>query len=313
MPKFALLFPGQGAQYVGMGRKMVEQYPEARRVFEEAEEALGFSLGRLCFEGPEEELNLTVNTQPAVVATSLACLAVFEKRAQPPMAVAGLSLGEYSALVAAGSLSCGEAVTLVRKRGQYMQEVVPPGKGAMAAIIGLAREKVVEVCNQAQAYGVVEPANFNCPGQVVISGEREAVEKAAELARTAGARRVVYLPVSAPFHSSLLRPAGEKIARELERADLRDASLPVVANVSADYLTRKEEIKAGLVKQVSQPVLWEETLYRLAKDGVDTFIEIGPGKALSGFVKKTLPGATTLNISDPASLAKTLDYLEEVD
>lgn len=313
MSKMALLFPGQGAQYVGMGKELAAQYPEARAVFAEADEALGMPLSRLCFEGPEEELLLTTNTQPAVVATSLACLSIFQKRVQEPVAaVAGLSLGEYSALVAAGSLSCGTAVSLVRKRGEYMQEVVPPGEGAMAAIIGLARDEVIRVCNEAEEYGVVAPANFNCPGQVVISGEREAVEKAKEIAKNAGARRVINLAVSAPFHSPLLKPAGEKMARELARAPLEDARLPLVANVSADYLTRKDEIKGALVKQVSEPVLWEETLYKLARDGVEIFIEIGPGRVLSGFVRKTVPHATTLNIDDPTSLAKTLDHLEEV-
>ena len=313
MAKMAFLFPGQGAQYVGMGKELAAQYPEARAVFAEADEALGMPLSRLCFEGPEEELHLTVNTQPAVVVTSLACLAVFQKKlGERAAAVAGLSLGEYSALVAAGSLSCGTAVTLVRKRGEYMQEVVPPGKGAMTAIIGLDREEVIRLCREAAAYGVVAPANFNCPGQVVISGEKNAVAKARDMARKAGARRVIDLPVSAPFHSPLLKPAGEKMARELEQAPLEDARLPLVANVSAAYLTRKEEIKGALVKQVSEPVLWEETLRRLARDGVEIFVEIGPGRALSGFVRKTVPGATTLNVDDPTSLARALDQLEEV-
>ena len=226
MSKMALLFPGQGAQYVGMGKELAAQYPEARAVFAEADEALGMPLSKLCFEGPEEELLLTTNTQPAVVATSLACLAIFQKRVREPVAaVAGLSLGEYSALVAAGSLSCGTAVSLVRKRGEYMQEVVPPGEGAMAAIIGLPRDEVIRVCNEAEEYGVVAPANFNCPGQVVISGEREAVEKAKEIAKNAGAKRVINLAVSAPFHS-LVKTGGEKMARELAKAPLGDTRPP---------------------------------------------------------------------------------------
>ena len=313
MAKVALLFPGQGAQYVGMGKELAEQYPEARAIFEEADDALGFSLGRLCFEGPEEELMLTINTQPAIVAVSLACLAVFQGRTQvPTTAVAGLSLGEYSALVAAGSFSPGTAVALVRKRGEFMQEVVPPGKGAMAAIIGLTRNDVQMVCQAAQIYGVVEPANFNCPGQVVLTGEKDAVEKAGEFAQAAGAKRVIKLPVSAPFHSRLLIPAAKKMARELMAVDISDANLPVVANVSANYLTIKEDIKEALVKQVSKPVLWEETLRKLAQDGINIYIEIGPGKTLAGFVRRTIPQATTLNIYNSLSLAKTLDYLEEV-
>lgn len=313
MAKIALLFPGQGSQYMGMGWELARQYQEARAVFQEADDALGFPLGLLCFEGPEEELMLTINTQPAVVAVSLACLAVFRGRAQvPTAAVAGLSLGEYSALVAAGSISCGTAVALVRKRGEFMQEVIPPGKGAMAAVIGLSRREVAEVCRKAGFYGVVEPANYNCPGQIVLTGEKPAVEMAVEFAQTAGARRVVNLAVSAPFHSRLLLPAGRKMARELMRADITDAVLPVVANVSADYLTTKEDIKEALVKQVSKPVLWEETLRKLHGDGINIYIEIGPGRTLTGFVRRTIPGATTLNIHNSHSLAKTLDYLEEV-
>ncbi|NLP17482.1 MAG: ACP S-malonyltransferase [Firmicutes bacterium] len=313
MAKIALLFPGQGAQYIGMGQELAEQYSEAKAIFREADDALGFPLGRLCFEGPEEELMLTINTQPAVVAVSLACLAAFRGRAQvPTTAVAGLSLGEYSALVAAGSISCGTAVALVRKRGEFMQEVIPPGKGAMIAVIGLARREVVEVCRLAGTHGVVEPANYNCPGQIVLTGETAAVEKAAELARFAGARRVVRLPVSAPFHSRLLIPAARKMAQELMTIDINDAAVPIVANVNANYLTMKEDIKKALVKQVSNPVLWEETLSRLHRDGINIYIEIGPGRSLAGFVRRTIPGATILNIYNSLSLAKTLDYLGEV-
>jgi [acyl-carrier-protein] S-malonyltransferase len=312
MNKCAFLFPGQGAQYVGMGKDLAQQYPEAKQIFAEADETLNYSLSRLCFEGPEDKLSLTENTQPAVVAASLACLAVFRKRAPQAVAVAGLSLGEYSAVVAAGALTCGDGIKLVQKRGRYMQDAVPVGRGGMAAIIGLERQVVLRVCDEAEDYGVVAPANYNCPGQVVISGERPAVEKAAELARIAGARRVINLAVSAPFHSVLLEPVEGKMAEEFERASFHNPSLPVVANINANYIYSKEGIKEALVKQITHPVLWEESLYKLAKDGVKFFIEVGPGRVLSGFVKKTVPGAVVCNVYDVASLTDTLAYLGEV-
>ena len=311
MNKIAFLFPGQGSQYVGMGRDIVSEYQEARLVFEEADEVLQTDLSKLCFEGPEEILKLTENTQPAILATSIACLAVFRNKAPQASLVAGLSLGEYSALVAAGALGIEDAIMLVKKRGVLMQEAVPAGKGAMAAIMGLSREAVMDICNDAKAYGIVEPANYNCPGQVVISGERKAVEIAVEGARKAGARRVIDLPVSAPFHSSMLKPAETKMEILLEETRFAEFQIPLISNVTADYISDRRFIKKTLVKQISQPVMWEDSLKRMAGDGVNTFIEIGPGKALSGFVKKTIPGAVVLNICDIPSLHRTLAYLEE--
>lgn len=307
MSRTAFIFPGQGAQYVGMGKEIYENFPEARRYFEEANEVLGMDLAGLCFEGPEDTLKETANTQPAILTVSLACLAVLEKEGIRPDYVAGLSLGEYSALVAAGSLDFADAVSLVRKRGQYMQEAVPLGQGTMAALMGLDRDSILEICSRASEVGLVEPANYNCPGQIVVAGETAAVERAIELAREAGARRAMLLPVSAPFHCSLMIPAGRRLSDELDRVTIEDVRLPVVANATADYVSRSEEIRRLLVKQVSCPVLWEDSVRRLCTDGVTHFVEVGPGRALSGFVKKIDKEAQVTNIEDLASLEKLLD------
>lgn len=312
MPKIGLLFPGQGAQYVGMGQDLAQEYPAARRVFSAADEALGFPLSEMCFNGPEDELTLTVNTQPAILATSLACWEVLKGYGIEPAAAAGLSLGEYSALVVAGTFDFAEAVRLVRKRGEFMENAVPAGRGTMAAVLGLDRGEVEEICRAASAKGVVEPANYNCPGQIVIAGETEAVAEAGQLALARGAKKVIPLKVSGPFHSRLLLPAGEQLAGELARVRLSDPNLPVVANVTADYVRSKEEVKDLLVQQVSRPVLWEDSIQRMLADGIDTFIEIGPGRALSGFVKKIDRKARCLQVSDVASLQNTLAELEGV-
>lgn len=291
---------------------MAERYPEARRVYEEASDSLGFDLGRMCFEGPDEALQETVNTQPAVLATSVACLTVLREQGIEANVVAGLSLGEYAALVAAGALSFSEAVRLVRRRGQYMQEAVPAGKGTMAAVIGLDRSDVERACHLASDVGVVEPANFNCPGQIVIAGETQAVERAVALARQMGAAKAVRLAVSGPFHCRLLRVAGDRLAADLARVDLREARVPVVANVTADYVSAPEDIRRSLIDQVSRPVLWEDSIRRMKADGVDTFVEVGPGKTLSGFLKRIAPEAPALNVEDGSSLEKFLDYWGEV-
>ncbi|MDI3518347.1 MAG: [acyl-carrier-protein] S-malonyltransferase [Caldanaerobacter sp.] len=306
--KIAFIYPGQGAQYAGMGKEIYEKYEEAKEIFERADEALGFNISKLCFEGPEEELMKTENTQPAILTVSVALTRVLQKRGVKPDVTAGLSLGEYSSLVLAEALDFEDAVRLVKKRGKYMQEVVPEGVGTMAAILGLPNEEVEEICRIASEVGVVEPANYNCPGQLVVSGEVKAVERAVELAKERGAKKAVVLAVSAPFHCSMLKEAGELLAKELEKVEIKDLKVPVISNVTADYV-QKDKVKELLIKQVSHPVLWEQSVRKMIEDGVDTFIEIGPGKTLSGFVKKIDRSRTVLNFEDEESLMKALSAL----
>ena len=309
----AFVFPGQGSQYVGMGRELYQQYEEARAVMDAADRVLGFPLTAMCFEGPEEALGQTINTQPAILAVSVACLKVWHKTGGvQPKAVAGHSLGEYSALVAAGSLDFEAAVGLVRKRGQYMQEAVPVGQGGMAALLGLSAEGARELCLKASAYGVAEAVNLNSPGQVVVAGDNSGLEAVAKMAKEAGAKRYIPLPVSAPFHSSLMRPAGDRLAKDLEEVTLSDPSVPVVANVTADYVGSGQDIKELLIKQVYSPVRWEESVERLLGDGIDTFIEIGPGKVLGGLVKKINRKTRIINVEDADSLEKALALAREV-
>ena len=311
--KIAFVFPGQASQYVGMGKELCSNFPEAAAIFEKADAVLGFPLSRLCFEGPQEELNKTAITQPAVLTTSIACLAVLQKAGGPvPVAAAGHSLGEYSALVAAGSLNFEDAVSLVRKRGQYMQEAVPLGEGGMAAVMGLPCEAVVAVCREASDNGVVEAVNLNCPGQVVIAGDMAGLKAAGPLLKEAGAKRVIPLPVSAPFHSRLMVPAGERLAKDLDAVTIADPSMPVVANVSADYVRTGPEIRASLIKQVYNPVCWEESVRLLVADGIQTFIEVGPGRVLGGLIKKTCREVSIYNVEDLASLEKVLALTREV-
>jgi len=306
--KIAFIYPGQGAQYAGMGKEIYEKYEEAKEIFERADEALGFNISKLCFEGPEEELMKTENTQPAILTVSVALTRVLQKRGVKPDVTAGLSLGEYSSLVLAEALDFEDAVRLVKKRGKYMQEVVPEGVGTMAAILGLPNEEVEEICRIASEVGVVEPANYNCPGQLVVSGEVKAVERAVELAKERGAKKAVVLAVSAPFHCSMLKEAGELLAKELEKVEIKDLKVPVISNVTADYV-QKDKVKELLIKQVSHPVFWEQSVRKMIEDGVDTFIEIGPGKTLSGFVKKIDRSRTVLNFEDEESLMKALSAL----
>jgi len=306
----AFVFPGQGSQQVGMGRALAEALAESRAVFEEADDTLGFPLSRLCFEGPEEELQLTANTQPALLATSIAAWRALEARGARPRWVAGHSLGEYSALVAAGTLSLADALVAVRRRGQYMQEAVPVGVGGMAAILGLDLDRVEQACREAADGEVVAPANINSPGQVVIAGHAAAVERAAERCRAAGARRTVSLPVSAPFHCALMRPAQERLATDLEALAFRDPGIPLVNNVDARIVRTAEECRDGLVRQVSGTVRWQESVEALAGEGAGTFVEVGPGRVLSGLVKKIARGARTLNVEDPGSLEATASALE---
>lgn len=311
--KIAFVFPGQASQYVGMGKELCDNYPEAAAVFARADNALGFPLSRLCFEGPQEELNKTAITQPAVLTTSIACLAVLRKAGGPvPVAAAGHSLGEYSALVAAGALSFEDAVRLVRKRGQYMQEAVPLGEGGMAAVMGLSSEEVADVCRKASNGCVVEAVNLNCPGQVAIAGDMAGLKAAEPLLKEAGAKRVIPLPVSAPFHSSLMVPAGEKLAGDLEATAIADPSIPVVANVSADYVRTGPEVRASLLKQVYSPVRWEESVRLMVAEGIQAFVEVGPGKVLSGLIKKTSREVMLYNVEDQASLEKILALTREV-
>lgn len=311
MGKLAFIFSGQGAQTPGMGKELAQNFDCAKKVFEEANEALGFDIEDMIFNGDSETLMITENTQPCIVTMSIAALRILQEKNIVPDVVAGLSLGEYSAHIASGSLSFADAVKLVRKRGKYMQEEVPVGKGAMAAIIALSADDVRECCKEASSYGVCTGANFNCPGQIVVSGEVGAVEKCCEIAKAKGAKRALMLPVSAPFHCALLKGAGEKLAKELQDVSVNDMQIPLITNVTADYVKSKEDIKPLLVEQVSNSVLWEDTINKMIADGVDTFVEIGPGKTLCGFVKKISKDVRVFNVEDMASLNTTLEGLSE--
>ncbi|MFP3392865.1 ACP S-malonyltransferase [Brevibacillus sp. SIMBA_040] len=311
MGKIAFVFPGQGSQFVGMGQALAEQSPAARQVFEEADAALGFSLSQLCFEGPEEELKLTANTQPAILTASIAVLAALKEK-QPgfsPAFVAGHSLGEYSALVAAGALSFADAVKTVRSRGQFMEEAVPAGQGAMAAVLNIDRAALHAVCEEVTVSGhPVQLANLNSPGQIVISGSAEGVKLAGEQAKAAGAKRVLPLNVSGPFHSSLMQPAADKLKAVLANVSVQDAAVQVVANVTARPVTESATIVDSLIQQVSAPVLWEDSVQWMVEQGVTTFVEIGPGKVLAGLIKKIAPAETTiLSVQDMDSLSELLD------
>lgn len=309
MRKIAFVFPGQGAQYVGMGKEFAESFSIADDIFEKASNSLGYDMKELCFEGPDEELKKTENTQPAILTSSIAIYEVLKEKGIVPDVVAGLSLGEYSALVASGVIDFENAVSIVKARGKYMQEEVPIGVGTMAAFIGLDRDKVIEACEKASDIGVVEPANFNSPIQIVISGEVKAVERAVEIGKELGAKKAKVLNVSAPFHSSLLKGAGYKLSKELEKVNLNEFNFPIIANVTANSYESINDIKELLIKQVSNPVLWEDSIKKMIDDGVDTFIEVGPGKALGGFIKRVSKNVTILNVEDIASLEKTLQTL----
>lgn len=304
--KTAYIFPGQGSQKVGMGKEFFEREPGSRAVFEAADCALGFELSRLCFEGPEEELKLTAVTQPAVLTTSVAILTAVEERVGPPDFVAGHSLGEYTALVAAGSLGFEDAVSLVQERGRFMQEAVPAGDGAMAAVMGGGLEAIAGSCREASSRGVCSIANINAPGQIVIAGHRNAVEYAAELLRSRGAKRVILLAVSAPFHCELMAPAGERLSPLLDNTKFLDLKTPLVTSVDADVILSGGQARDSLKRQVASPVRWTDSVSRLIAEGVERFVEIGPGKVLSGLVKQIDGTVETVSIQSLEALEAAL-------
>ncbi|WP_144494370.1 ACP S-malonyltransferase [Bacillus pumilus] len=312
MTKIAFLFPGQGSQKIGMGKDLFDQEAVSKAVFEEADKTLGFNLSSMIFEGDAEELTLTFNAQPALLTTSIAILKKFEESGIKADYAAGHSLGEYTALVAAGALSFQDAVYAVRKRGELMNEAVPAGEGAMAAILGLDQTALLEVTKEVTESGhLVELANLNCPGQIVISGTAKGVEIASEKAKEKGAKRAIALEVSGPFHSALMKPAAEKFTEVLSKLDITDAKTPVISNVTADIVTSRDAIETKLIEQLYSPVRFEESVERLIDLGVTTFIEIGPGKVLSGLVKKVNRRLTTISVSDQETIEAAIETLKE--
>jgi [acyl-carrier-protein] S-malonyltransferase len=313
MGRLAFLFPGQGSQYAGMGRELAESSAVARAVFEEADRALDFSVSRMCFAGSEDDLKLTENTQPAILTVSIAAYRVLEEKGIRPDFVAGHSLGEYSALVAAGSLNFSDALRLVRRRGQYMREAVPPGEGAMAAILGLRPGQVAEICRKVAEGQIVAPANLNSPDQTVISGHAEAVKRAVQQASAAGAKRAVMLPVSAPFHSELMQPAQLRLEKDLRATAFAPLRFPLVTNVDAAVIASGDEAREALIRQVSLPVLWEESMHELVELGTSTFVEVGPGRVLSGVLRQIERSVHCVNVEDSKSLQTALERLVQAE
>jgi [acyl-carrier-protein] S-malonyltransferase len=306
--KLCFAFPGQGSQYVGMGKEICANFREAKEAFLEASDLLGYDVAGLCFEGPEEELNKTFRTQPCILTVSTAFRRVLSSKGIIPSVVAGHSLGEYSALVAAGVISFGDAVLLTEKRGRFMQEAVPGGRGLMAAVLGLERDKVNEICLSLQS-GYAAPANYNCPGQIVIAGEKGAVEEAMRLAKDAGAKRAMPLAVSVPSHCALMAEASMRLGELLNTIKFSKAVVPLVNNAEAMFLNDAESIKASLVRQLSSPLLWEDSVRAVAASGTGTFVEVGPGKVLSGLIKRIEPEAKVFNVEDMKSLENTISQL----
>jgi [acyl-carrier-protein] S-malonyltransferase len=311
MGKIAFIFPGQASQYPGMGKELAENFPDARAVFEEADKALGFSISQMCFAGSEEDLKQTANTQPAILTCSVAVQRVLAQKGVTPDFVAGHSLGEYSALVAAGALNFSDAVKLVRKRGAYMQEAVPAGQGAMAAIMGLSPAVVTDACKRAAEAEVCSPANLNSPEQTVISGHAGAVKRAVEIASQQGAKRAVILAVSAPFHCALMMPAQERLEKDLRQTEFSNLQAPLVTNVDADTITKGEEAREALIRQVTMPVRWLDSMRLLIDEGVNTFVEVGPGRVLVGLLRQIERSVSALNVEDQKSLSTTMDKIAQ--
>ena len=305
--KIAFVFPGQGSQYVGMGKEIHEKFDVAREIFKEASDVLGYDLAGLCFNGPKEELDKTFRTQPCILTVSIAIYKVLLSKGIKPSVVAGHSLGEYSALVAAEVLLFGDAVKLTEKRGQFMQEAVPEGRGLMAAVLGLERNKVDEICRLLKT-GYASPANYNCPDQIVIAGEKTAVEEAINLCKDAGAKRAMPLSVSVPSHCALMNNASQRLSELLDKLEFKNPVIPIVNNADAKFLDNIESIKTSLVRQISSPLLWEDSIIAIANSGIDTFIEVGSGKVLSGLIKRIVPETRVLNVEDVKSLEKTLSF-----
>ena len=311
MGKIAFVFPGQASQYPGMGKELAEKYPVAKAVFDEADKALGFSMWDMCCSGTEDDLKQTANTQPAILTCSVAAYRVLAEKGVTPDFVAGHSLGEYSALVAAGSLKFSDAVKIVHKRGKYMQEAVPVGEGAMAAIMGLSPAVVMDACKRAAEGKVCAPANLNSPEQTVISGHADAVKRAVEIASQLGAKRAVILAVSAPFHSALMMPAQEKLEKDLRKTEFSPLKFPLVTNVDADTETSGDEARDALIRQVTMPVRWEESVRELIEEGVNTFVEVGPSRVLTGLLRQIERSVGTLNVEDEKSLTTTLEKIAQ--
>ena len=307
--KIGFLFPGQGSQSVGMGRAFYDASPAVKALYDEASSILGYDVAQLCFNGPAERLNLTEHTQPALLVSSAAALKALEPAGLKPAAVAGHSLGEYSAVYAAGGLSFHDAVALVQKRGQYMAEAVPLGTGMVAALLGLSGDAVKAACQEAASVGVVAAANFNSPGQVVIAGEKAAVERAIEIAKAKGCKKAIPLPVSVPVHTPLMQCAADRLSAEFHEVTWRDLAVPLVNNAEAVALQRSEDIRSSLIRQLPSSVRWEESVQTMARLGVTTFVEIGPGTVLTGLVKRIVPGAATFNVHDQKSMEATLTVL----
>lgn len=299
------VFPGQGSQSVGMGKALCDAFPHLTHIYEEASAVLGYDIAALCFSGPAETLNLTEHTQPALLVSSVAALRALHPTTITPVAVAGHSLGEYTALIAAGGLTFRDAVAIVQKRGRYMSEAVPAGTGAVAALLGLPAEAVKEACREAASSGVVQAANFNSPGQVVIAGEKAAVERAIEIAKTKGCKKAVPLPVSVPVHTPLMQKAADRLAADLASIAWTDLRMPLINNAEAKPIIKAADIQASLVRQLPSSVLWEDSVKAMAATGVKTFVEIGPGTVLTGLIRRIVPDATTLNVNDPKSLEAT--------